>query len=321
MRTCGFIVALVVLTLALLACGPVSEPPISQAEPANPTATSEPESTSTPFPTKVLPPQPTHIPTKTPLPYTSAPAIVTDLPHPDGLDGCKSITLYGDEIEGIALYQAWCLAQLTREVADTCGQETDTAAQLRCGESIVAEYSTTFLHDSSAKCVGITEGAPRVECFRHSSEAVIKALDSIWDAVEKVRIAGNRYPDVVKAMDDVITCLEGKGFDRVNHDLLFGWQKTLRPSEQQARNEKLSPADKELRDRMVQPTMDCSKQEGLYDAQKVAWATELRRLDEEEPELVEVLIREGLLEALEKPGITIVLTGEVSPHLREHFGK
>ena len=66
---------------------------------------------------------------------------------------------------------------------------------------------------------------------------------------------------------------------------------------------------------MAGPSKECAKIHGLFEAQDAAWAEELRRLDKTEPETVAILIRERMLEALEKPGASRLVTGYIDPVL------
>ena len=52
------------------------------------------------------------------------------------------------------------------------------------------------------------------------------------------------------------------------------------------------------------------KKNSLFTAQDTAWIAELERLDQDEPETVDILIQEGLLEALKKPGVETFLTAD-----------
>ena len=123
-------------------------------------------------------------------------------------------------------------------------------------------------------------------------------------------LVGQRDPEVVRTMKDVITCLEDRGFEKVHPSILFTWQPLESPTETKARRDQLDQDAKDLQARIEEPSKDCAKEHGLFEAQEAAWAAELRRLDKEEPALVANLIREGLLEELEKPGISPHISGD-----------
>ena len=202
------------------------------------------------------------------------------------------------------------MEQLTISVG-VCLQESSSEAQRQCGEDIADEYRSYYLRYSSPRCAAVKDSVARHECRLKSNDDFAKALGDLYGAWEKVRIGAEGAPAVAEAWKDTITCLEGQGFKDINRDLLFAWQRFNPPAQWEAYEKGLSQEDKELRFRMYQPARDCAKMHGLFDAQDVAWAKELRRLDKEEPELVGGLINEGLLEALEKPGTARFLGGNV----------
>ena len=208
------------------------------------------------------------------------------------------------------------MEKLLAHVSKTCRTMPTGTEQRQCGEDIVQEYDSFVLRKGSAKCAGIflssgTES--RLECVRGSSKDTGEVIANMFEAFGKVRIGGDQDPDVVKALEDTITCLEDKGFKDVNRDLLFGWQKTQPPQDGRAQEALLSEQDKNLREQLIEPSQSCAQQEGLFEAQDAAWAAELRRLQNAEPELVTDLIREGYLEALEKPGVMTSLTRQQPP--------
>lgn len=109
-------------------------------------------------------------------------------------------------------------------------------------------------------------------------------------------------------------CLNDAGFRGVDPDLLFHWQHGLLPSEYAEREDRLTDAEKDPRKRVQEPSRTCAHQEGLFAAQDSAWAAEVRRLQETEPQAVDELVREGFLEALERPGEPTFITGDLPPH-------
>ena len=319
------IIALGAFALLLaLACGPAAAPaaPGTQAEP---TPTLEPEATPDPaqaeptaHPTPDLTPR-----TKTPVPnppdplptHTATPGVrptSTPLPvHPQGLEGCKNLVLFGDDdLEGSSEVVDWCMGQLTISVG-ACLQESSPEAQRRCGENIADEYRSYYLRYSSPRCAAIEDSEAQRECRMDSNDDFDKALGDMYGAWEKVRIGAEGDPAVAEAWKDTTTCLEEHGFKNIDRDLLFAWQRLSPPADWEAYERGLSPEKKDLRFRMDQPARDCAKEHGLFDAQDIAWAEELRRLGKTEPELVGGLINEGLLEALDKPGTARFLGGNV----------
>ena len=153
--------------------------------------------------------------------------------------------------------------------------------------------------------------AEKRACLAQSADDLDKGFFAIFEAWEKVRIGASRDAGVAKAAVEVADCLESKGFEDVDEELLFPWQRLESPAEAKAREGRLSRREKDLRADLLPPTRDCAKQHGFYDAQDGAWTAELVRLNREEPETVADLIREGLLDALRKPGVVVFLTGEM----------
>ena len=311
------------LAVALLACAPVAPdaPDETSAAPAplvladDPTPTPEPPEEPTTEPTaeppdQTKPPLPTEEPrpTREPRPQETRPAPTQEPEHPDRLKGCRDVVLFDGDPTAIT-HQEWCMEQLIDHVEQECStQPADT--QRQCGENIVQEYRGHLFRYGVAKCMGISGDAE--DCFIQSSEDFDKAQTNLFKAWNKVRTTGNQEPKVVQAWAATIVCLADEGFRNVNQDILFPWQNFDLPEEYLAKEDALTDDDKELRETIVGPSQDCAKQERLFAAQDAAWTAELQRLNEAEPELVADLIREGLLEELEKPGVTIFLSGEFS---------
>ena len=322
--TFGFLFA-TVFALALLACGPAAAPatPVTQAEP---TPTLEPEATPDPDNPKPTWIPPTPLPFKTPVPE---PPDTSRAAHPDGIEGCKALSTFGVEDTNARDYVDWCSDQLRTQVNTTCRPLETLEAQRRCGDDIVAEYRLATLR-YGPQCSGLTEevspvasdtppsGAhPSTVCLQEMTDEGLKAIFAMYEAWTKVRIGGDRDPAVVEAMKDVDTCLEEKGYKDVDPELLFVWQRLGGGTEkEQQYMSVLTPEARKLGEELMEPARDCGKMHGLFEAQDAAWAEELRRLDKEEPATVEHLIREGLLEALEKPG-TAKLLIDFLPHHRD----
>ena len=305
--------------LALVACGPAAQPPEAGGGPpvvVQPDPTPEPEPTSEPQPD----PTPEPEPTKKPAPGDTDPSsgvVFSGEPrptrtpepsHPAGLDGCKRMSLFtlGPTTEE---FFGWCADQLAQRVARTCGPLPD-AQQRQCGEDIVQEYRSYLFRLSIGRCLGIPSGSERIQkCMGDTVQEYEQVQLNLWEGWGKLQTVGNRAPEVVKARDAVLVCLEEKGFKNINEDLLFTWQNFDHSKEYRAKEDALTGPDKELRERLVEPSQACAEQEGLFVAQDASWAEELRRLSKAEPGLVSNLLQEGLLEELDKPGASPFLTG------------
>ena len=298
---------------------PTPTPPVSSEESEGQEDSAEP----------TLTPEPTPEPTSTPEPeegddedgggrrtqhvYDSAartpPTPVPQPPHPQGAEGCQTLVMFDDDDN--SQYRDWCRDQLHELVRDQCRGRATPEEQLACGTTVVSEYQSVFFRDGYARCAAITEsGDVAAGCSERAAQAINKGFDGMFDGWPKVQIGGNRDPEVVKAWDATITCLEDKGFKDINPDLLFPWQTLDDPNDYLAKEGALTGPDKDLRERLTEPSRDCGKQEGLFAAQDVAWAAELRRLHKDEPETVATLVQEGLLANLEKPGVSEHISGD-----------
>ena len=301
--------AILLLTAAiLLACGPATVPtdngPSVTPEPAVDTIE---EATPTLFPTKPPALIPTHVPTKTPTPGPP-PTLAPKPADPEGLEGCKSLGFFRDE--GSADYKGWCSEQLAERVLNTCEGKPTTEEQRECGENLAREYGSYTFRTSPYRCAAVVEEQARLECMKGAGEDFEKAIGGLFETWAKIAIGGNQDPEVARATKDTMTCLEEQGFKNIDPYLLFTWQRIAPLQELKDREDRLSPEEKDLRERLLEPSRTCAKEHGLFLAQDEAWAAELRRLDKEEPATVTDVIREGLLEALEKPGIATIVSGE-----------
>ena len=177
------------------------------------------------------------------------------------------------------------------------------------------EYDSGLYRLGSFRCSGIDDEDVHRECTTASWEDFFGAQETKIAAWERIRVAANQDSNVTDKLDATIACLDGAGFAGVDPDLLFQWQHGLFPSEYKAREDRLTEAEKDLRERVREPSRDCAHREGLFAAQDAAWAAEIRRLQEAEPEAVYEIVREGLLEALERPGEPTYITGDWPPHI------
>ena len=208
-------------------------------------------------------------------------------------------------------YFQWCVGQLDQKVRDDCSSLATADAQLACGESIVQEYKTFLIRMGPYKCGSLAAGSEGLmECLSTANTDTEKAFIAIYEAWGKVRAGGDAASEVVTALKDTVTCLEDLGHENVDAELLFGWQRFENPADQKERESARTQDQKGLIATLHEPSRDCAKKNGLFTAQDTAWIAELERLDREEPETVEVLIQEGLLEVLKKPGVETFLTAD-----------
>ena len=302
-------VGILILSAVALACGPTADPSDGGGTSSDSTE-AQPTPTHTPWPTKPTPAPKLALPTKPPL-KTPAPEPTYEAPiaHPNGLDGCKAYGLLGSPED--VIYFKWCSEQISAEVNSNCSDLVTEDAQLACGERIVEQYNTFLIREGPFKCKGLASGSDRLEqCLLTSGDDLDKGFVALHEAWGKVRIRGDADPEVVTALKDTITCLEDLGHLDVDADLLFGWQRFEHPVDHKARKDALTQEDKDHIAELHEPSRDCAKKNTLFSAQDTAWTAELERLDREEPETVDILIREGLLEALKKPGVESFLTAD-----------
>ena len=301
------LIPLTLLILALMACGPTSPlENIPQASPgeATPTPTAD---IPTSVPTKEMPKP--KLPRSTKPPLNTAQAAPTPFPeHPSGVAGCEELTIFSP-LEDLQ-YRSWCSDQITSHVRSACSGRQTTAEQISCGREALANVKSFIYRNGVYQCLGVMDGSSKRECINQSTDDLDKAAIKMFKAWNKVQIGADGDPEVASAMKDVTTCLEELGFENVDLDLLFNWQMFVSPASGKDWEERLTQAQKTLRAEATEPSKSCAKQNGLYEAQDAAWIAELERLHREEPETVKILIDEGLLVALKKPGPEVFLTGD-----------
>ena len=301
-----------------MGCGPTAASPpggavAAQAQADNPTPTAAPVVPDPQATTAITPIVRTPQPTKPPLPTEPRPT-ATPIPVPPmGLEDCKSLGLLREN--DVFMYRDWCGEHLGWHIQDTCEPLPTSDEQRQCGRDIVSEYPSTAFRHGAVPCSGITKEGPRTDCIREGMADLNKGAVFRLEALTKVKIAGDQYPAVVQAMKDTAACLSDKGFKITNPDRMLFWQRVASEDDIKSSEPLISPEDKELFLTRKKPTQDCAKHHGLFEAQKAAWSAELRRLNKEESELAAVLIAEGMLEALEKPGTPWFINGERPPFI------
>ena len=285
---------------------PTAEP---DGQPGEPAGGEDPTPEPTPEPTKEPWPEEDRRETVRSRPRPPDPGLAPFPDHPDGLDGCRKLTIF-DRNDYIA-YNAGCSEQLNARVYDDCGSLPTRTEQWDCGKGISAEYDHFGFRYGYGQCSGVDGSSDESEACSHQAvQNINKGFQNLHETWAKVRVGGDRDTEVVKAWAATVACLERAGFRDVDRDLLFPWQAFDPPDDHLAKEAALTGPDKDLREHIREPSRDCAKQEGLFAAQDSAWATELRRLSKDEPDLVALIIREGLLEELEKPGASPYLSAD-----------
>ena len=221
--------------------------------------------------------------------------------------------MFADDLT--AGYLGWCDEALDDHVKEACSPLDTADEQHQCGRRITSEYASYTLRFGINACSGITDRSAKDECFAEDFElyeAVLEAFDATW---AKVREGGNSDPLVQAALAETLACLEAQGHGDPHPDLFLFWQRHDEPFDVLfEREEQMTGEERRLREALTQATMDCTTDTGLFVEQDRAWAAELRRLQEDEPELVADLIREGVLTAFERPGVTTFLLPNLLPH-------
>ncbi len=294
---------------------PTGEPGIEEAPPA-PGTTPGPKPEPEPKPIdgpeqEGDEPTPDQEPDPTPG-FQPGPTRIPDPQHVDGFESCQRVAMFRDHAS--LQYQDWCNDTLIEHIASTCASEPDADAQRRCGEEAVQDFDGMLYRLGPARCLGIDDGDVRNACIFETMEDAAAVSQTMYSAWEQIRAAANQDPEVQRTLDATISCLDGAGFAGVDHGILFHWQHLLLPAEAAAREDRLTDVDKDLRERIREPSRTCARQEGLFAAQDAAWLAELRHRQEAEPQAVAALIREGFLEALERPGEPSFITGDPPPH-------
>lgn len=295
---------------------PTEEPATDEPEPAPWHSDSLPEGDLEPKPTPVIDSSgrkatPTPEPDPTPRPKRAPRPRAQDPEHPDGLDGCKHVGTFRDH-ESLK-YQDWCGDALAEHISEVCEGRRGTGAQRQCGLDVVEEYDSILYRLGPVRCYPIDDGGDRDACLWESLEAMFAAQADQGRAWERIRVAAEQAPEVQNARADTLACLEEAGHRDVE-ELLFHWQHGFLPEKFMEREERLTRADKDRRKLIHEPSRTCARQHGLFAAQDAAWLAELRRLQEAEAHAVAALIREGFLEALERPGEPTFITADPSPH-------
>lgn len=324
--------ALLLLLMAALACGPaapedaptpaaIHQPaPLSDsgaAETPIPTHTPTPTPEPTETPT-ALPPKPTPLPTlppkptETPFPTLIPPEQVTPSfahlmqPHPRGLAGCREYSMFGSPSAEVA-YLDWCTEELAKEVLSACSGLATSEATLACSRRELADVKHYLNREWILRCIALTGFDARRECSEQSAQRVDQFFRGLFEMWPKVQLVVDRDEAVVTAQNAVIKCLEGLGYEEINPELLFPWQVVEDPTVYDEREAGYTEAEKAMRLELWEPSDQCARQHGFYEAQDSAWLAELERLAKEEPEAAKPLLDAGLLEILQAPGVAAFL--------------
>ena len=265
-----------------------------------------PKPTETPTP---LPPKPTETPTALPpiAPEQAAPSFAHLMqPHPRGLAGCREYSMFGSPATEV-VYLDWCTEELAQAVLSACSGLPDSEATLACSRQELADVKHYLTREGIIRCIALTDADARSECSNQSAQRVelfFSGLFAIWPKIQ-LAVAGDAA--VATAQREVMTCLEALGYESIDPDLLFPWQLLDDPVTHGNQEAGYTEAEKAMRLELWEPSDQCARQHGFYEAQDAAWLAELNRLSKEEPKAVKPLLDAGLLEILQAPGAAAFL--------------
>ncbi len=80
-----------------------------------------------------------------------------------------------------------------------------------------------------------------------------KHFRGLWDGWNKVRLTANRDATVQNGFKDVIVCLEDQGYEKINLDLLFHWQKLESPEDYMKRRAAYTVEEKDCQIELATP--------------------------------------------------------------------
>ena len=198
----------------------------------------------------------------------------------------------------------------------TCESLETPGERWQCGREIADQYASFRLRHGSVSCAAIRDIYVWNDCSEEDWQNWENATGNILGAFGKIREGGDSDPAVQEARAAMLACLENAGHGNPDPDLLLFWQKHhLSFEEYILQEESLTEEERVILERLVEPTVSCAEETGLFVEQDSAWAEELRRLQEAEPGSVAHLINEGFMTALERPGVTTYLTPDDPPHV------
>ena len=319
------------LLMAAIACGPVAQEdlqtPATVQQPAplsdsgaaavetlapthTPTPTLKPIPLS-PKPTETpttLPPKPTETPLPTPIPPEQAAPSFAHLmqPHPRGLAGCREYNMFGSPATEV-VYLDWCTEELAQAVLSACSGLPDSEVTLACSRRELADVKHYLTREGIIRCIALTEADARSECSNQSAQRVEQFFSGLFAIWPKIQLAVAEDAAVATAQREVMACLEALGYQNIDPNLLFPWQLLDDPVTHGNQEAGYTDAEKAMRLELWEPSDQCARQHGFYEAQDAAWLAELNRLSKEEPDAAKPLLDAGLLEILQAPGAAAFL--------------
>ena len=244
-------------------------------------------------------------PTPTPRP-TSIPIS----PHPQGLAGCRNLSIFAYDSQEFS-HSHWCNDAALNAVISQCGGTGTTQEERACAENYLASwkgYHTRLFFP----CYTISNLGAARECVNQAAATLRGSQQGLGQLWTEIQPAVSSNTDVATAHQKVIQCLADRSYSDVAPKLLFTWQTAGSdfgdPDAANARIDSLTPEEKELMEKVAEPADQCAENQGLYEAQDAAWLAAVRRLVEEDPARAQPLLDWAILEILEQPGIAPFLT-------------
>ena len=236
--------------------------------------------------------------------------MIWNRPHPDGLDGCRAISIFSSSPLEIRDHLSWCSEALMDDVQSNCSGEDTTAAQKACGVNRLASVQSFMLREMIRPCAGITDNDDFGQCAQDtmaSYEAHHWALQSIYNEILDNVHDDSEIKELSKA---TATCVEEAGYDAPDDGRPLTWQEIdpkrvegVKPYRGATTEERIA-AEKERLNTINQ----CAIDSGLYGAQETKWLSEIRRIFAEDPDRVQPLKLEGAVAVLERDGPAPFLT-------------
>ena len=280
---------------------PTPKPP-EPTKPAEPTSPSQERDPDDP-PSPTDEPKPTPAVDATPDPASSI--LNSGLPHPRGLDGCRSMNIFTIPHEEFK-FIAWCTTAVMEDVADACrGTGEGTEDEKQCAISRVADVPAYTLRELLTPCVGITDEDDYAQCYEQSFIAWGQhaiAFNSVWN---EILLATVDDANVKFAFASLASCVRDAGYEPPDADSPLPWQEKDEARAEANRTNKRTIIDDTERLRVID---QCALSSRFYEAQEEKWISEIERLMASDPERVRPLLQEGVDDALNAPGVPAFLT-------------
>ncbi len=329
------IAVLLLAAAAFIACGPAAgegekegdpaatataaptETPKSEEEPTKtpiPLPTEKPSETPKPTPTRhpddppspTATPVPTYPPTTTPDPGLVNP-VIRRVPHPDGVQGCRSINIFAAERVHLD-YLDWCGDALEADVKAQCSSQEGPEAQLRCAREHLSntQWPVSRL---MLPCSAITNADAGSACVEEAFVDWAIKQHQVWEVWPQILNKVDSDGEVKVRKQEIAKCMLERGYDEFDVAAALPWQIGEKPDEEKPVKRYATTAEERAAMRARYADLnECALKSGIYDVQEALWFAEVRRLEQQDPSSFEALLDFGLKEALEREGPASFLT-------------